>query len=72
MSVLIILGSSGGVIAVITAILVVGRGIFRQVTATEENTEAVKELSAKMEAIVARVNQHEVDIAVLKEKVGKP
>jgi hypothetical protein len=68
--VFIILGGSGGVLGLLGVAVIVGRGIFKQVAATEENTVAVRELSKGMEAVVTRLNKHEVDLAVLKDRVN--
>lgn len=70
MEVFIILGGSGGLLGLLAVAIGVGRGIFKQVAATEANTEATVALSKGMEGIVTRLNQHEIDIAVLKDRVN--
>jgi hypothetical protein len=72
MTALIVLGGGGGLVALVTAVVVVGRGIFRQVTATEDNTTATRALSGKMEQIMEQLARHETDIAVLKDRLGRP
>ena len=71
MSALVILGGGGGIVAMLGAIIVIGRGIFRQVNATEDNTAATKELTAKVENLVHGFNGHEARIAVLEDRTRR-
>lgn len=71
MTVLIVLGGGGGIVAVIGAVIVIGRGIFRQVNATEDNTDAVKELTAKVERLMHGFNGHESRLAVLEDRLKR-
>jgi hypothetical protein len=68
---LIALGGSGGVLVLLSAIIVIGRGIFKQVNATEENTNAVKDLTRGMGEIKAMLSNHETRIAVLEDRLKR-
>lgn len=67
----VVLGGTGGVLAALTAIAILGRGVFRQVTATEDNTEALKVLTGKVEALSQTTNGHETRLAVLEDRVTR-
>jgi hypothetical protein len=68
---LIAIGGAGGFTVLTTAIVVVGRGIFKQVNATEENTNAVKDLTKGMGEIKAMLSNHETRIAVLEDRLKR-
>ena len=68
MNIVVILSSSGGILAFISAIIFLGRGIFKQVNATEDNTEAVKQLTTEVTALKNGFNGHEVRITVLEDR----
>lgn len=72
MQILIIFGGGGGIVALVTAVLVVGRGIFKQVSATEDNTEAVTALSGEVKELSGKLNGHAERIAVLEDRVKRP
>lgn len=65
---LVAAGGVGGLLILLTFVIAVGRGVFRQVNATEDNTAAVKELTSKINTIMAQLNGHETRIAVLEER----
>jgi flagellar biogenesis protein FliO len=67
--VLAVLGSLGGIIAFVTAVIVVVRGIFRQVQATDDLTRAVRELRDTLTAQDRRLNDYGERIARLE---GRP
>lgn len=71
MNILIALGGSSGVIVLLTAFIVIGRGIFKQVSATEENTVAVRELASSVGELKNMFNNHEVRIAVLEDRATR-
>lgn len=71
MNVLIAIGGVSGVVVLITSVAVLGRGIFRQVNATEANTRAIRELSGKVETLSSRYNGHETRITVLEDREGR-
>lgn len=66
------IGGVGGFIILLTAIVAIGRGIFRQINATEENTDAVKDLTKGMGEIKAMPSNHETRISVLEDRVKRP
>lgn len=68
MSWLPVFGGVGGILAALGAVLVVGRGIFRQVTATEDNTQALKDLTAEVHGLKGTVGGHETRLAVLEDR----
>jgi len=61
-------GGLGGVVLLIGAVIGVGRGIFRQIQATENLTEAMQELTSKVEALNSRWNDHETRIRILEDR----
>ncbi len=65
MSTFVILGGTGGALAALAAVITIGRGIFRQVSATEDNTAALNALSAKVDALAGTSSGHETRISVL-------
>jgi hypothetical protein len=67
----VVLGGAGGVVAALTAVIVIGRGIFRQVSATEDNTDALKALTGRVEALSQTTNGHETRLAVLEDRVRR-
>ena len=68
---LIVTGGLGGFVVVLTAIIVIGRGIFRQISATEENTTAVRELASAVSSLRELYNGHETRIAVLEDRIKR-
>jgi hypothetical protein len=68
---LIAIGGFGGLVILLSAIVVIGRGIFRQISATEENTSAVKDLTKQMAEIKGMISNHETRIAVLEDRVRR-
>jgi hypothetical protein len=67
--ILAILGSLGGVAAFITAIYVIIKAAFGQVNATKENTKALNRVSDTIDKLDKRVDQHDIDIAVIKDRL---
>ena len=65
MNTFVILGGTGGALAALAAVITIGRGIFRQVSATEDNTDALNKLSAKVDTLTGTTNGHETRISVL-------
>ena len=70
MNVLIAIGGVSGVVVLLTSVVVIGRGIFRQVNATEDNTRAIKELSGKVDTLSSGYNGHEIRLTVLEDREG--
>jgi len=68
---LIAIGGLGGVVVLLSAIIVIGRGIFRQITATEENTSAMRALTGEVAQIKALYANHETRLAVLEDRVKR-
>jgi hypothetical protein len=66
------IGGVGGFIILLTAIVAIGRGIFRQINATEENTDAVRDLTKGMGEIKGMISNHETRISVLEDRVKRP
>jgi len=60
-----VLGALGGIVAFISAIMIVVRAIARQISTTERNTNAVKELTSEIQALKAGYNGHESRISNL-------
>jgi hypothetical protein len=69
--VLIVLGGGGGICAVLTIIVIIGRGVFRQVNATEDNTSAVRDLTKKVEDLMNSYNGLERRLAVVEDRLNR-
>ena len=63
-----VLGILGSITAFLTAAALLMRAIIRNVNATHENTEAVMRMADKMNKFGNTLNQHTVDIAVLRDR----
>lgn len=59
------LGALGGLVVFAGALVAVARGIFKQINATEANTEALLEFSKKLDSINGMVGNHESRISRL-------
>lgn len=70
-TVLASLGGIGGILAVLTAIIYIGRGVFRQVNATEQLTSAVAELSKTVRELQGTLGSHETRITVLEDRLNR-
>ena len=68
---LIAIGGLGGLVILLSAIIVIGRGIFKQISATEENTTAVRDLSAQVGRLHDLYNGHETRISVLEDRLKR-
>jgi hypothetical protein len=68
MNPLVIFGGIGGILAALGAVVVVGRGIFKQVNATEDNTAALRDLTDEVKGLKTTVNGHETRITVLEDR----
>lgn len=68
MDVIALFGSLGGIVAVLGAILILGRGVFRQVSATEDNTKALQDLTGRVESLFQLYSNHETRISVLEDR----
>lgn len=71
MTILAALGGVGGILAVLAAIIVIGRGIFKQVSVTEDLAEAVKGLTTAVSEVQRSINGHETRIAVLEDRLKR-
>lgn len=71
MSFLIAIGGIGGFVILLAAIVGVGRAIFRQVSATEDNTQAVKELTTQVGSLKNMYQDHETRISILEDRVKR-
>jgi hypothetical protein len=69
---LIATGGLGGFIVLLSTVVIIGRGIFRQVTATEENTEAVRRLTTGVGELKNMYQSHETRIAILEDRIKRP
>jgi hypothetical protein len=61
-----------GIFTLLGTVVIVGRGIFRQVNAVQENTDAVKALTAKVEGLFKQFADHETRISVLEDRIHRP
>jgi hypothetical protein len=62
-----VLGSVGGIVALLTAVWLILRGIFKWISATEANTEALKELTKIVAKSDERLDNHETRLVVLED-----
>jgi len=63
-TILAALGSLGGITAFLTVVTVVARAIFKQISATQENTEATVKLNDTMEKMREQLADHETRITL--------
>jgi hypothetical protein len=70
MTILYVLSSLGGATAFFVAIAVVIRWLAKQVTATQDNTDAVRELTTGLTKLNDTVDSQGKDIAFLKGRLG--
>ena len=68
---LVAAGGFGGLIVLLSAIVVIGRGIFRQINVTEDNTSAVRQLTEEMGHIKTLYQNHETRISVLEDRIKR-
>lgn len=71
MNALVAIGGLGGLVVLLSAIIVIGRGIFKQVNATEENTLAVQNLTKEVADMKAMYANHETRISVLEDRLKR-
>lgn len=71
MNLLIAIGGFGGLVVLLSAIVVIGRGIFKQVSATEENTTAVNNLTTVVGEMKGMLSNHETRISVLEDRTKR-
>lgn len=64
----IVLTSLGGLVAFLSAALMIIRAVFRNVDATKDNTKAITGLTDKMTGVDKRVGQLEIWQAVMEDR----
>jgi len=67
----ILLPSLGGIVAFISAMLLLMRAILRSVNAIKDNTEALEVMHRSMIELNGTVSQHTVDIAILQDRQSR-
>ena len=68
---LIAAGGVGGFITLMSVIVLIGRGIFKQINAVEDLTGAVKDLTIEMTNLRNMYNNHETRISILEDRVKR-
>lgn len=68
-TVLAILGSLGGVAALITAVVIIVRAIFSQVHATLDNTRAMERVTGAVNRLDGKLDDHAERIARLEGRL---
>lgn len=68
---LVAAGGIGGLVVLLSMIVVIGRGIFKQVNATEDNTSAVLDLTKGVGEIKAMLSNHETRISILEDRTKR-
>lgn len=72
MTILYVLSSIGGATAFFAAVFTVVRAIAHQVSSTEDNTDALHQLTDKVTKILETQDRHGRDIAWLMGRQGRP
>jgi hypothetical protein len=69
-----ILGSLGGIVALIGLVAVVVRAIFKQVNSTDANTDAVRDNTAQIKEILNELGDIKTRLAIVedRQKRGAP
>lgn len=70
-SAFVVLGGTSGVLGIIATVIMIGRGIFKQVNATEELTRQVKALTESVNELQRTLAKHDVRISVLEDRVSR-
>lgn len=68
MTLLVAFGGLGGLVALLGFIFVIGRGIFKQVSAIENMTTAINSLTSEVTKLKNLLNNHETRITVLEDR----
>lgn len=68
MNATLILSSLGGIVAFIAVVATAIKAIFRLVNSINANTDSNHELKKSLDEVIARVNSHDTDIQVLKDR----
>jgi hypothetical protein len=66
------LGGLGGIVAFIGGCYFIIRSVYKLINATQENTRALFQARKSIEDLKATVDQHTIDIAVLKDRDDRP
>jgi hypothetical protein len=64
-------GGAGGFVVLLLFVVGIGRGVFRQVNATEDNTAALKDLTAQMGNVLSQLSGHEARLQVLEDRTKR-
>lgn len=64
-------GGAGGILVLLTAVVVIGRAIFRQVSAVEENTDAVRLLTTQLGDLQNSYQDLHTRVTVLEDRVKR-
>lgn len=62
------LGGLGGIVAFITGVYFIIRSVAKLINATQDNTEALHEAKATIDSLKKIIDQHTIDIAILKDR----
>jgi hypothetical protein len=65
------LGGATGILAIITAIIVIGRGIFKSVDAIQDLTKSVAELTQTVTELKNILGGHETRISILEDRANR-
>jgi hypothetical protein len=71
MVVAVILGSIGGGISLLGAIIYVGRSVFKQVDSTDKNTIAITELSTQLSKVLYQLGKLDTRVTVLEDRTSR-
>lgn len=71
MTALVAAGGVGGLVTFVAAVWVLARGIFSQIDATKDNTNAVRELAPKLEQLNGRVQYIEGHLGIAQSSNAK-
>jgi hypothetical protein len=71
MVVAVILGSIGGGVSLLAAIIYVGKSVFKQVDSTDKNTEAITELSKQLSKVLYQLGRLDTRVTVLEDRANR-
>ena len=71
MNVLVSVGGFGGAVILLTAVVAIGRGIFRQINATEDNTKAMRDLCTQVAKLQDMYHGLQVRMAIVEDRIKR-
>lgn len=66
--ILVSLGGLGGIVAFIGGVYFIIKSVAKLINATQDNTEALHEAKATIDGLKKIIDQHTIDIAILRDR----